>query len=510
VTITGQGYFLINTSNKLYHLRSTLILLTLSLGAASFGLWQLFTAPGFVYYTNGYDECNYLQYWFSRLNQSVAWRPGQALVTLLHNLGVSGGKINLLFDVLCPPVLFVLLVRILRAAKLCPFNPVVAALFVLLFPIFVSALNPILEHSRNLWITTGSYSWITIPEGTQLAWWRTPEPQISYIVLALITLLSIHLHSILPVLLGLPLLYSFVSLPCLFLCCCWILRSIGRYSVAVSALLCGCCVWLYTHYGASSETLNLTLRSHLPLLSWCGILNLSIWTRLRKKVEGSHYLWCEALVWAPWFAANQQIISGVIIVPSNGEQYVGLFTTSILMATTLFDKRDKPISSVKSTVVATGLLCAYLGCSWRVFSDNERWNKILELTPPLLSDLATRSAQVAVNDVYLSTTLSLLYPKQSALLFSFPQVYLGEAAHSITRYRCAKAALAKNPLLAEAFEPLFIQFDAAYLYETEDNPLHHLGRAPYGNRSHDTSPLYDEALCPQLQFIPYIVTGKGY
>lgn len=280
--------------------------------------------------------------------------------------------------------------------------------------------------------------------------------------------------------------------------------------MVVSALACSGCVLLYTRYGASNETLNLTARSHLPLLSWCGILNLYLWTKLKGKLEKSRYSWCEALVWAPWFAANQQIISGVIIVPSNGEQYAGLFTTSILVAATLFGERSRIITSGRSAVVATGLLCAYVGCACQVFTENVRWNIVLPLTPSLLSDLATRSSQVAVNDVYLSTTLSLLYPKQSALLFSFPKVYLGEAARSITQYRCAKAALSRDPLLRAAFEPLFIHLDGAYLHETEDNPLNHLGRMQFGTRTHDTSALDDEVLCPPVQVIPYLVTGKGY
>lgn len=482
----------------------------LSLGAASFGLWQRFTGAGLVYYVNGYDECNYLQYWFSILNQSVAWRPGQALVTWLHEFGVSGGNINLLLDLLCPPILYLLLIRVLRDSGLCRDKAEVGALIVLLFPIFISPLNPFLMELRNIWMEGGAYSWITIPEGRQLAWLRSPEPQVSYLVLLIATFVAIKIRSVVPVLCSIPLLYSFLALPCLYVCIAWCFRRFGAIRLPLSAVLCSVCVLGYTEFGATKETLNLTVRSHLPLLTWCGILNIFLWRGIRGHIEGDLRLWVEALVWAPWFAANQQIVSGVIIVPSNCEQYAGLVVTSILTAISVFGRQEHLLTNARGAFITLGLLCAYVACTVQTFVDNSRWNRILELSPALLADLSQRSSEVAVNDVYLSTTLSLLYPKQPALKFSFPKVYLGEASRSLTEYRCAKGALSRDLKVKEEFQRLFNHLDGAYKYETEDNPLNHLGRAPYGGRFHETTAMESEERCPPMQIAPYFVTGAGY
>ena len=63
----------------------------------AFPLYQAVTGKGRLYYTNAFDEAYYLQYDFSQKNQRLS-RPGQYLVTLAHQAGLSGGWINLVFD----------------------------------------------------------------------------------------------------------------------------------------------------------------------------------------------------------------------------------------------------------------------------------------------------------------------------------------------------------------------------------------------------------------------------
>ena len=463
-----------------------------------------------MYYGNGYDECVYLQYWFSILTSKVAWRPGQALVTWLHEYGISGGRINLLFDLLLPSTLFLLLVKVLKDSRFLLHRPETGALIVLLFPIFISPLNPILLEMRNIWMDTGAYTWITIPESSQLAWLRSPEPQVSYVVLLMAIIFSVRLRSVVPVLCSIPLLYSFLGLPCLYVCVSWCLRRFGWMRLILSALICSACVLAYTRFGVARETLNYTVHSHLPLLSWCGLLNLILFKKMRGHFSGDHLLWIEAFVWAPWFAANQQIVSGILIVPSNTEQYVGLLVTSFLVSVLVMGREKPPCEQSNATKITVGLLFAYVACTAQIYADNKKWNGILELSPKLLTDLSERSPEVAINDVYLGTTLSLLYPKQPALKFSFPKVYYGEASRSITEYRCAKGVLSKDPLIKEKFQRLFTHLDGAYQYETEDNPITNLGRAAYGERFHDTSAIADDNLCASWKITPYFVSGRGY
>jgi hypothetical protein len=428
----------------------------------------------------------------------------------MHDFGVSGGQINLLFDLMLPPIFFLLLTRVLKDSGVFPSRPEIAALIVMLFPIFISPLNPILMELRNIWMEKEVFEWITIPEGAQLAWLRSPEPQVSYFVLLVASLMAIRFRTVIPVLCGIPLLYSFLGLPCLYVCVAWLLRRCGWIRLVLSAVICSLCVLGYSEFGATKETLNLTVESHLPLLTWCGVLNLFLLRAIRGHFDGDRLLWMEAFVWAPWFAANQQIVSGIIIVPSNTEQYAGLLFTSLLTAVVILGRQKVLPSQAKMTKITVGLLCAYAACTVQTFTNNMRWNGVLELTPGLLKDLSERPSEVAINDVYLSTTLSLLYPKQPALKFSFPKVYLGEASRSIIEYRCAKGALSKDPIIKEKFQRLFTHLDGAYKYETEDNPLNHLGRAGYGERTHDTSALEDENICISGKIAPYLVSGIGY
>ena len=72
------------------------------------------TGNGRLYYTNAFDEAYYLQYDFSLKNQRPS-RPGQYLVTLAHETGLSGGWINLVFDSLFVTA-FLFLVRALFKA----------------------------------------------------------------------------------------------------------------------------------------------------------------------------------------------------------------------------------------------------------------------------------------------------------------------------------------------------------------------------------------------------------
>ena len=80
----------------------------------AFPLHQAVAGEGRLYYSNAFDEAYYLQYDFSLKNQRLS-RPGQYLVTLAHEAGLSGGWINLVFDSVFV-IAFLFLVRALFKA----------------------------------------------------------------------------------------------------------------------------------------------------------------------------------------------------------------------------------------------------------------------------------------------------------------------------------------------------------------------------------------------------------
>ena len=133
-------------SNRLFA-----IIVVLIMGVScGYPAYQLSQTDGLLFYTNAHDETSYLQYDFSKASQGPT-RGSQYLVTALHKIGLSGGWINLLFDLLAIPVFLFFTAKSLcllgfneKKANLCAFSMV-------FLPLLFGGLNPWIYQlfSRN-------------------------------------------------------------------------------------------------------------------------------------------------------------------------------------------------------------------------------------------------------------------------------------------------------------------------------------------------------------------------
>lgn len=182
---------------------------------AALPVYQALQTGGYVFYMTAYDETTYLQYDFSKAVQGPA-RPGQYLVTLGHELGLSGGWLNALFDA-ATLLAFPLLGRaILLRLGLETRTAQMGALLLMVLPMLVGTPNPLIARLHDWHDRAGWIYWLNMPEMFASALIRSPEPQFSLLLLAAGVWVAVRFRSYWPVYLTIPFLYPFVALPAAF------------------------------------------------------------------------------------------------------------------------------------------------------------------------------------------------------------------------------------------------------------------------------------------------------
>lgn len=164
-------------------------------------------------YTNAWNEETYLSYQ-GALGTRMA--PGYTLsaylVLAMHELGISGGVQNLLLDILVPLAVFLL---VYGAARRLPWSRRGA-----LLAASAAVFGSVLFNQASLWIR-----WLVQQEAQHFvsalasfpALLRTPNPQISYLIVALVVYLFGRRRAYWLLLLPLPFLYWSVGIPYLFI-----------------------------------------------------------------------------------------------------------------------------------------------------------------------------------------------------------------------------------------------------------------------------------------------------
>lgn len=451
----------------------------LVLAAAALPLWEYFNWEGIIAYTNGLDEGSYLQYDFSQVAASLTQRRSQYLVTTLHELGFSGGYINLIFDLICPALIIFLSYRLLLTLTEDRRFAQWGSVLWWLLPLLLTPANPILDYFWAWVIRSESLAWMSMPETHEWFLLRSPEPQFSYVI-GLIALLSwAKWRNLLPLLLVIPLLYSFVAMGWLFLTVLIALGSMKPPSrVILSYLLISIPLSLYLNFGVPSDTRGLLLASHLPLVSFCGLLGIGLYKTISNKITNEQRPIALSLAISPWLAANQQLISGWISVPSNCEQYFGTIAISALIVW-WFYLNQKILRHATLALVMLWLLVV----GQRVRHSLELARRF-PITPQVIQNLSTGSQFVAVADVEAANVFGLALPRQPQTLLAYSRSYLGFAKESISNYRCFKAQKIDEPSFTNAFR----QLDVAFAYETEDYFLNTLFRRERGPPHFDLSP----------------------
>jgi hypothetical protein len=465
-------------------------LLVLCLGLTiGFPVYQLIVNSGYVYFTNGPDETTYLLYEFSKAAQSLT-RSGQALVTLGHEAGLSGGWINLIMDTTLMVLFPVLMRAILRRSGWTPAQATIGAVLALVLPQIVLLNNPILAWLEDWRIRTGALFWFNMPSiGTSL-YWRTPEPQFSYLLLGVGVLAGLRWRTMWPVYAVLPFIYPFVAIPVGFVAIACHLRtwwpaSLSRHATwgplagAFTTLGLGC--WAYYTVAVSPSTKLFVVASHLPLFSLTSTVAIVVYMLMRTSLSEPYRFAALALALAPLAACNQQIISGHVPQPDNFESYAGTLAVALVVA---FGVQHRPR-------LRTGLLVIGLVAFGAASLDNARMNlafqRSMPMTPALVTALREDAGLVVINQMELSSYMDLVHPRQQPTALSFGKTFPLTADRHIAQYRCIKKQVLIEHPTNRFFIDTFDYLDNFYRYGSQTYNKAHIGRKASHRVLQDTS-----------------------
>jgi hypothetical protein len=431
---------------------------------------------GFAVYVNGYDESTYLQYDFSKFVQAPT-RPGQYLVTLGHERGLSGGWINAILDALVL-VAFPLLGRaIFRHLGWAPRAANMGALLLVVLPMVAGTANPLIARLHDWNDRSGLVYWLNMPEMFASALVRSPEPQFSLVLLAVGVLAAVRLRAPWPVYLTLPFLYPFVALPAAFVTLAVHLRTRWPFPrasawgpLAVAFVALSIAAWAYYNMLVAEGIRRIMIDSHLPLISFTAGLALLAYVALRRWIPEPLRFAALAIALAPLAAANQQIVSGHIPQPNNFEHYFGTFAVS---AVVLFAIAHRPRLAAVALSIG-GLLFAQT--AYVAFKTGVAQQRAFPLTPELVRLLKDDPGHVVVNDGVLASMLSMVHPRQPSTALGFEKTYAGVAARHLPGYLCIKRQVLADHPYNEPLRGQLRWIDDGFMYGSQNVLVSHIGR----------------------------------
>lgn len=469
----------------------------------AYPVYQLVTAHGHLFYRNAFDETTYLQY-----NQTQsAWRATQYLVTMAHRIGLSGGWINLVLDVLSFVAFIVTVKAILsrvgfedQKARLCSF-------IVTLLPLLFLTSNSVIRHLWDWSFTKGLIRWIIVPAADFLPLVRSPEPQVSLVLICFSLFLSLKYKSFLLAYVAMPFLYPFVSVPAAFTLLGFHIRTripaLRRCSAVpplLSFVIISSGLGIYYRSLTTGSAKEFLMQTHAPLLSTLGLLSLLAYLGVHKKIEEPGRYFALLISLAPTAVANHQLLSGYIAEPIQFEEYFGVYCIPVILVLAL--KHEKLPARAAALL---GALMLILSAS-NTFDSNNSVNRGLVLSDEMLSVLKRDSGHVAFSDAELASRAGMLFPRQPATLFAYAKTYASpRTLENFAEYSCAKRALLRKPETARAFRGIFDVLDAAYRYESRDFILLHLGLKQSFELVHD--PDHVPRSCPGANY--WLATRPG-
>lgn len=164
-------------------------------------------------YNNGWDESTFLAYQGAAAGM---WQPGYTfssfLVWALHLLGISGAWQNLFCDLLATPLIFFLVVKIFQRLGGDLPRALVGALLLMVGSLLLNHFSPLIR-----WLDEQHWSWLLTARGSYLMIFRTPNPQLSFLLVAICLWSYLKYRRVILLLLPLPLLYAPVAIPYFYL-----------------------------------------------------------------------------------------------------------------------------------------------------------------------------------------------------------------------------------------------------------------------------------------------------
>jgi hypothetical protein len=461
-----------------------LIFLIMGLPVA-FPVYQLFKTNGYLFYSNAYDEPSYLSYEGSLFIQGIL-RPSQYLVSLSHEVGFSGGLINFTFDLICIGTTLIYLRKIFIKLGFKGSDASLGVFLVFSLPVFFGIANPWYSSIFNANLSSGSIFWVVLPEAFFPAFYRTPEPQFSWMLVSVASYFSLKKKTYLPLYFIIPFLLEFIKVPLLFVVLSLHFSELNgkrkffdfKYAQivigAIVFILIALLISIYYKIWIEGSPLDAYLtHTHLPLISGTSIVTLLIVFFGKSILGDSNRSFAFFTATASLSALNTQIFSGFIASPVNFEQYFGVIVLVFLIV--LMVLSIKSFSGLKYVfaIAGIGLMILYTKTIFLIHSHPVYTDALSE---ELVLNLKKNSSRVVLDNIQLATTIGMILPRQRLTALSYTQSYSFAAGKYFDNYLCVKGKINADKEMHGRFQNTLKTLDHAYKYQNTDFVLLHNNR----------------------------------
>jgi len=366
---------------------ATLLLVALAyLSYATPMIYAYFESTNFIY-VNAWDEETYLSYQgaLAALKVPGYWTSG-AVVYLLQNLGLSGGDINVVFDCLITPLTFLLLTWSLRASHVEKKRALIYSIIILFTPILFNFGNPLIEE-----LFTRSYGLLGYGWEPYQSILRTPEPQLSFFLVALAIVGYLKTKKTVLLFAPLPFLYFYVAISYGYFlvgyCLLTQVSFFSRSSLTLRIVLASLLSYLTISLGFSIFDLlflskdafiiaapNIYIKSHVPVIPISGIVTLGL-LAIQRQLSRHHDIKERSHIEAQLFVTlslflicNIHVLSGTMLSYKNYMDYSTSLIGGAGIAVFLdFLKKNK----IKYARLVCGLMVLYiLSLTFRAYGFN--------------------------------------------------------------------------------------------------------------------------------------------
>ncbi|NYH10309.1 hypothetical protein [Pseudomonas moraviensis] len=340
-------------------------------------LYAYFESVNFVY-VNAWDEETYLSYQGALGSLTVPgyWASG-AIVYVLQNIGLSGGEVNILFDCVLTPVTCVLLVQIFREINIGTKRAMIYAGVVLCSPILFNLANPLLSGLTRTYGALG-YGW----EYYQSAL-RSPEPQLSYFLVALGVLSYLKSNKFFWLLLITPFLYFFVGVSYAYFLVCGVIllnkrffkREAGIVKILIACVASYLCVslgfvlfdWLFLSKDPFIGSMpDAYVKRHSPMLPISGLLSaffvgVQVFLKQRFSIVCNRHIQLQFFIMLSLLLlCNIHVVSGVMLSYKNYLDYSTSLVAGISIVIFLDFLKVHGIKGAGACAFAVSLSILYL------------------------------------------------------------------------------------------------------------------------------------------------------
>jgi len=471
-----------------------------------FPFQQYRATGGYLFYSGAYDEPTYLSYDGALATRSLT-HVGEHLVVLLHNLGLSGGYINVLFD-LTLPVLTIVLLRAIATAIGCSRAEAISyPLVIVAAPVIFGSSNPYYARLYDILFNSSALKWLTLPQAYYPPFFRSPEPQLSLFVAAVAVYVAFRVRSYLPLFVVAPVLYPFVGVPFSFVALgLWLTDRapwpiVRRRSVAAMIAFAAVAVAVGAFYVVLVRGTGLAdflPKSRLPLVSIMSVVAVSCYLAAGRRAEGRLRDAAFFLAVAPFAAVNTQLIAGVVEAPHNFEQSFGVVAVAIVLVLSLRTLGAGTWTASFAAAAACALLAIY---STEVFRVNSSVWQRLPPPPELIDGLTHNAGSVVIGDPDLADVFSLIAPRVRFSALARSQILRSDgSAQRFARYLCTRELIRQQDV-DEVPPAAFALLDRSFRYQGQDFPLVHLRRQTRFRQVFDPDSV--PATCEPRQFLVF-------